>query len=100
MKIKVLLATLAISLPASAHGPYTDWKIPGTSASCCNDEDCHPTRARQDENGDWEALHKGEWLKIPRDKILPQDKAGDGRSHICASPMGYVFCFTAGQVRG
>jgi len=52
-----LLATLLAALfailvgmifgnPARAHEPYIDWKIPGTSVSCCSNMDCEPTRAR------------------------------------------------------
>ena len=100
MKTKIALLALVFATPVAAHDHYTDWKIPGTQTSCCNNEDCHPTRAYLHEDGRWRALHKGEWLIVPKDRVLQEDKAGDGRSHICASPVGYVFYFSAGQVRG
>jgi len=84
--------------PASAHDQYHEWKIPGTMTSCCNDNDCRPTRARVTEDGFWEAWDGKEWLTVPQSRVLPFT-APDGRSHLCAIG-GVVLCFTPGEIRG
>lgn len=76
---------------ARAHGPYTDWRIPTTGGSCCNNADCRPTRARQDDDGRWEAWDGARWLSVPPLAVLSMPSP-DGRSHLCESG-GAVFCF-------
>ena len=71
--------------------------MPGSDASCCNDQDCRPVRAEQDENGNWTAWVDGRPVQIPASKILPF-KAKDGRSHWCGVGEE-TYCFTAGDVR-
>lgn len=82
--------------PARAHDQYHDWKIPGTTTSCCNDRDCRPTSAWQDINGGWWVRTNGQDISIPERVILP--KQPDGRCHICEA-NGTVFCFAPCDVR-
>lgn len=85
---------------ARGHDPYTDWRKPDNPAvSCCNGDDCRPTRAYVGEDGLWRAWNGAEWLVVPREVMLPPDYAGDGRSHICERGS-FIYCFTPGQVRG
>lgn len=83
---------------AEHHDEYKHWKQPGSGLSCCNDQDCRPTRAYLTDEG-WRAWNGQTWLLVPRESELPTDFAGDGRSHICEA-RDRVFCFTPGQVRG
>ena len=39
------------------------------------------------------------WLTVPKEVVLPTDYGNDGRSHLCEN-LGYIYCFTPGQVRG
>ena len=83
------------------HGENHDWyqqlKQPGTNYGCCDNRDCRPTRAYQDENGNWRAVVDGQWVDVPRRAVL-KELAPDGNSHICASWMGgYIFCFIGGS---
>ena len=84
---------------AAAHDPYTDWKQPGSGASCCNGQDCRPVRAYVGEDGLWRAWDGVRWLKVPADKLLPVDFAKDGRSHLCSTADGHVYCFSPGVPR-
>ena len=85
--------------PARAHDIYHDWKIPGTTTSCCNDQDCGPTRARVHVDGNyWEVWHNGEWLAVPPYAVLDM-KSPDGRSHACVIGRTPV-CFVPGEIRG
>lgn len=91
---------------AQQHDWYQELKQPGTGYSCCNGTingilgDCRPTRAYQDDDGAWHALVDGKWVKIPPRVILPQATLSpDGRSHICASRGGMIFCFLGGSPR-
>ena len=85
---------------AEQHDIYKEWKAPNNPAlSCCNNADCRPTRAFLDQNGDWRAWNGHEWLRVPWDRVLPADYAGDGRSHLCEKET-LIYCFTPGQVRG
>lgn len=95
--IAVLVGLIALlwSAIVRAHEPYTSWKIPGTNASCCDNRDCRPTRARQDDSGQWEAWDGERWLKVPPDRAL-KIKSPDGRSHLCAVNGG-VLCFVPGE---
>lgn len=102
LRVIVLLSLaifwIAVDKAAFAHEPYTEWRIPGTSASCCNDNDCRPTRARMDDNEQWEAWDGERWLKVPRDRVLGFPSP-DGRSHICEA-HGNVYCFVPGETKG
>ncbi|CAB4168038.1 hypothetical protein UFOVP860_89 [uncultured Caudovirales phage] len=84
---------------AQQHDIYRDWQHPTTRASCCNAQtadgqgDCRPTRAYFGDDGLWRAWNGRRWLTVPKDRLLPTDFAGDGRSHLCEL-HGNVFCFT------
>lgn len=85
---------------AEMHGTYEQWHPPGNPhTSCCNDADCRPTRAYMGDDGDWRAWNGNLWLRIPHERVLPTDFAGDGRSHLCEN-AGVIYCFTPGQIRG
>ena len=79
---------------AEGHDTYSTWQRPDVGGSCCNDSDCRPTRAYLGEDGRWRAWDGLGWIIIPPGKVLPTDLAKDGRSHICASPEGAVYCFS------
>lgn len=103
LAILVVLSFLAgmLAQRAWAHDPYSSWKVPGNpNVSCCNLDDCRPTRAYVGEDGLWRAWNAdiGEWLTVNPGALLPADYAGDGRSHLCARG-NYVFCFTPGDAR-
>jgi hypothetical protein len=88
------------------HGENHDWykelKQPGTGYSCCNgrsatsEGDCRPTRAYLNDDGMWYALLNGRWVPVPPRVVLKQ-LAPDGRSHICASKNGMIYCFLGGS---
>lgn len=83
--------------PARAHDPYSQWKAPNNpNVSCCNNEDCRPTRAYLGDDGLWRAWNGKEWLTVPPDRMLPTDYAKDGRSHLCEK-MGYIYCFSGAE---
>ena len=90
----IVLALLAVIGRADAHDIYSDWQRPDVGGSCCNAADCRPTRAFLGDDGRWRAWDGRGWLVVPPSKLLPTDKAGDGRSHLCAAPDGRVFCFS------
>jgi len=85
---------------AEHHDVYRAWVRPGTGMSCCNNEDCRPTRAYMEEDGLWRAWDGERWLIIPPHALLPADSAKDGRSHLCSSSVGTVFCFSPAQPKG
>lgn len=91
----------AATKPARAHDPYGEWRQPDNPAvSCCSaDEDCRPTRAYFGDDGLWWAFDGRRFVPVPPSRVLPPDFAGDGRSHLCEK-LGYIYCFTAGPVRG
>lgn len=109
-----MLACAAIAVPVLAqdgyhgqghaenHDWYKDLKQPGTGYSCCNgttngiDGDCRPTRAYLTDDGQWRALVDGQWVLVPPSRVLKQ-LAPDGRSHICASRTGVIYCFLGGS---
>ena len=94
----VMLGALISS--ALAHDIYHQWRKPDNpGVSCCNDNDCRPTRAYLADDGLWRAWDGAKWLTVPREVVLPTDYGGDGRSHLCEQG-GYIYCFTPGQVRG
>lgn len=85
---------------AMAHEPYTDWRQPDQpTLSCCNGDDCRPTRAYMHDDGRWRAWNGYMWLVVPWERVLPTDYAGDGRSHLCEKGTT-IYCFSPGQVRG
>jgi len=87
---------------AENHDWYRDLKQPDTGYSCCNgtangvEGDCRPTRAYLTEEGTWRALVDGQWVPVPPRVVLKQ-LAPDGRSHICASRSGLIYCFLGGS---
>ncbi len=82
---------------AEFHHLYKSWRTPGNPAvSCCHDEDCRPTKAKQDEDGNWLAWNGYKWLRVPHRALMPPNVAGDGRSHICER-QGFVYCFTPAE---
>ena len=89
------------------HAENHDWyqllKQPGTGYSCCNaltdknpNGDCRPTRAYLHDDGTWRAMVDGRWIPVPP-RVVLKDLAPDGRSHICASKAGMIFCFIGGS---
>jgi len=84
------------------HDWYKDLKQPSTGYSCCNgrsntsDGDCRPTRAYLSDDGMWYALLNGRWVPVPP-RVVLQQLAPDGRSHICASKSGMIYCFLGGS---
>jgi len=87
---------------AENHDWYQELKQPGTGYSCCNgtingiEGDCRPTRAYLTDEGQWRALIDGKWVMVPPRAVLKQ-LAPDGRSHICASRSGMIYCFLGGS---
>ena len=84
------------------HDWYRELKQPDTGYSCCNgrtatsEGDCRPTRAYLNDDGMWYALLEGRWVPVPPRVVLKQ-LAPDGRSHICASRSGMIYCFLGGS---
>jgi hypothetical protein len=89
---------------AENHDWYKDLRQPDSGYSCCNgrsdgrDGDCRPTRAYLNDDGVWYALLDGRWVPVPPRVVLKQ-LAPDGRSHICASRSGMIYCFLGGSPR-
>jgi len=87
---------------AQNHDWYQQLKQPGTGYSCCNgtingiEGDCRPTRAYIGDDGIWRALIDGRWISVPP-RVVLKDLAPDGRSHICASRSGLIYCFLGGS---
>jgi hypothetical protein len=87
---------------AESHDWYRELKQPGTGYSCCNgtvngvEGDCRPTRAYPQDDGTWKALLDGRWIIVPPRTVLKQ-LAPDGKSHICASKSGVIYCFLGGS---
>jgi hypothetical protein len=87
---------------AENHDWYQTLKQPGTGYSCCNgtidgrEGDCRPTRAYLTEDGSWRALIDGHWVYVPP-RVVLQQLAPDGNSHICASRGGNIYCFMGGS---
>jgi hypothetical protein len=82
---------------AEMHHIYKGWHSPSNpGVDCCNDGDCRPTRAKQDEGGNWLAWNGHKWLLVPQRALMPPDVAGDGRSHICER-QEFIYCFTPAQ---
>lgn len=84
---------------AQMHDIYRHWHPPlNANTSCCDNSDCRPTRAFVDEEGYWRAWNGKAWLQVPQDRVLPDNYAGDGRSHLCEKEQ-FIYCFTPGQPR-
>lgn len=87
---------------AENHDWYKDLRQPDTGYSCCNgntatsEGDCRPTRAYRSEDGMWYALLDGRWVPVPP-RVVLQQLAPDGRSHICAGKSGMIYCFLGGS---
>jgi hypothetical protein len=87
---------------AENHDWYQQLKQPGTGYSCCTgtvngiEGDCRPTRAYQTDDGTWRALINGRWVPVPP-RVVLQQLAPDGNSHICASRSGMIYCFLGGS---
>ena len=87
---------------AENHDWYKELKQPGTNLSCCNgttnnvEGDCRPTRAYQDDDGQWRALINGRWIPVPP-RVVLKELAPDGGSHICVSRSGLIYCFLGGS---
>jgi len=93
-----LIALVMEARNAHGHDQYGDWKIPGTTTSCCNDQDCAPRRARMSDSGEfWGVWYEGRWLEVPARSVLPM-ASPDGRSHACIIGAT-VLCFVPGEVR-
>lgn len=82
------------------HHWYSQLMRPDMPASsCCSNQDCYPTQARQLSDGTWEAIKNGRWIRVPNDKIN-REESYDTQAHICAPkgvneayPSDFVFCF-------
>jgi hypothetical protein len=111
-----LLAVGSLAGPASAqeghhgvghaelHEAYRGLMRPDApGSSCCNDQDCRPTRARfNNATGNWEAVKDGRWITIPWSKVVDADVPSQlgAQAHLCAPPPSWtwygpdeVFCF-------
>ena len=70
---------------------------------CCNERDCHPVASRytpEGPEGAWvlEIMIRNRWVKVPKDRILPQSSP-DGGVHACYSdPAPYMTEMTPGLV--
>ncbi len=70
------------------HEFYKRLKSP-EGESCCNEKDCHPVDGRFVREGAdgrfaLEIRIEGHWVRVPRDRILPQPSP-DGAVHACYS---------------
>jgi hypothetical protein len=70
---------------------------------CCNERDCHPVASRytpEGPEGAWvlEILIRNRWVKVPKDRILPESSP-DGGVHACYSdPAPYMTEMTPGLI--
>ncbi len=78
---------------AQHHDWYKDLRQPD-GASCCDNRDCRPTRARMTDRETWQAWDGAKWLDIPPDRVLAI-RSPDNRSHLCEM-NGVVLCFVPG----
>lgn len=105
----LFILVYATTPKAQAHEHYSDWKVPGTNGSCCNERvekdgtetgDCEiaPFEVRQDNEGnvDWYVYIRQvkRWQKVPEQTLLREknpDPAGiDG--HVCWTLPKGVIC--------
>lgn len=89
---------------ARAHEHYSDWKVPGTQGSCCNERvekdghetgDCEVARFEVRE-GNWYVYIRQleRWLPVPESTLLreknPDPSGIDG--HVCWNPARSIVC--------
>ena len=67
----------------SFHSWYQTLKQPQTGMSCCSGRDCRPTSVRRG-NESIEVEVDGEWIPVPRDRILDVPSPDLG-AHVCAA---------------
>ena len=81
---------------AEHHDQYKNWKRESTGMSCCNEGDCRPTRAYQDEDGHWHAWTGRTFVVVPDSALLKPDILKDGRSHVCSPKYDgtVIYCFS------
>ena len=125
--VATLFAVTAVAIAPKAeelgHRLYHDsdyryWKQPGTSISCCSDQDCAPVRAEL-RHGRWFALRQeawmgaademgrairqrlpgSEWIEVPDEKILRVPNPTVESGHLCYS-KGKVVCFVPPNTGG
>jgi len=84
------------------HHWYETLRQPGNGASCCNNQDCRPTRSRLVEGGGVQVELDGVWTPVPPGKIL-NVPSPDLQSHVCAPkagslfPKGHIYCVVLGS---
>ncbi len=96
---------------------YASWKMPEPrdratgqrQNNCCGGRDCYPTAIKKvtygkwGEQSGWYAMHRetGKWVIIPDEKLEHNThdprESPDGQSHVCASPLGNIFCAVVGS---
>ena len=104
-----LLALLPSALMAQGRGGhdafhefYRGLRSP-EGESCCNEKDCRPVEGRFVPEGQGRAfvleiLIGTQWIKVPKDRILPQPSP-DGAVHACYSdPAPFMTETAAGLV--
>lgn len=91
-----LSATGFTAEPPGGHDAFHSWYRGLRSPegdSCCNEKDCHPVDSRYatvDGARTLEISIRGRWVKVPKDRILPQPSP-DGGVHACYSdPASYM----------
>lgn len=88
----------------AGHAQHHDWYLKlhdKNGKSCCSNQDCRPTSDRI-QNGKVQVIIDGEWIDVPKDKILPKPSPDLG-THVCAPyqpnasyPKGHIFCVILG----
>jgi hypothetical protein len=87
-RVAVAIALGLLSSPASAHGWYTDLKIPAgpmAGSSCCDSSDCKPTTYCVLPNGKQGIVSRFGCEAIPWDRVLGI-ASPDGEPHLCEAP--------------
>ena len=71
---------------ASAHEWYSDLKVPGSNASCCNERDCRSLLQMEVRNGEYglEVFVFGKWVIVPPEMILAEPSP-DSETHFCGT---------------
>lgn len=91
-----LVLSFGVITACRAHEPYTNWQRPDVGGSCCNGQDCAPTKAYWD-GARWMAAYNGRYIPVPPEKVL-KFPSPDGNAHLCAAmllaPTGVtIYCF-------
>ncbi len=100
----IVLLCLLICREAKSHDFYSGWMKPDKPAeSCCNKQDCHEVKSRKLADGSYEVFIEGEWVSIPKEKILdplkPENKTPGG-AHVCRRPgTTEIYCFREEEVK-